>query len=196
MDLSSAAPDSSSRVWGLAGLIFGSHQIDATVWILPPIVDLFLILLVMHDRCIRQAKPIRTNPGFLRTWARADSTIHGQGKANPGEAHNPPGHPYANDLDIFGEGSIFELLCTARTQAGQGSAWPAGCSNPVPVHHTSRAPGSHPRTHASSFSTSKNSGYSDPRCPAQRPPKLTLKPGPLPHCRFNSQSALTGSGRR
>jgi hypothetical protein len=30
-----------------------------------------------------------------------------------------PGHICANDLDIFGEGSLFELLCTARTRAGQ-----------------------------------------------------------------------------
>lgn len=30
-----------------------------------------------------------------------------------------PDHIYANDLDIFGEGSLFELLCTARTRAGQ-----------------------------------------------------------------------------
>ncbi|HEY6448449.1 MAG TPA: mismatch repair protein [Acidobacteriaceae bacterium] len=28
-------------------------------------------------------------------------------------------HPYARDLDIFGKGSLFELLCTARTRAGE-----------------------------------------------------------------------------
>jgi hypothetical protein len=28
-------------------------------------------------------------------------------------------HLYANDLDIFGKGSLFELLCTARTRSGQ-----------------------------------------------------------------------------
>ena len=28
-------------------------------------------------------------------------------------------HPYSRDLDLFGEGSLFELLCTARTRVGQ-----------------------------------------------------------------------------
>src|SRR5262249_762809 len=42
-------------------------------------------------------------------------------------------HPYAADLDIFGKGSLFELLCTARTQSGEEilSSWlkaPAGCT--------------------------------------------------------------------
>jgi len=30
-----------------------------------------------------------------------------------------PSHLYANDLDIFGEGSLFDLLCTACTRSGQ-----------------------------------------------------------------------------
>ena len=29
------------------------------------------------------------------------------------------GHPYAKDLNVFGEGSLFELLCTVRTANGQ-----------------------------------------------------------------------------
>ena len=28
-------------------------------------------------------------------------------------------HPYAEDLDIFGKGSLFQLLCTARTRPGE-----------------------------------------------------------------------------
>jgi MutS domain V len=34
-------------------------------------------------------------------------------------------HPYAADLDLFGRASLFELLCTARTRAGQETlaAW-------------------------------------------------------------------------
>ncbi|HXP09869.1 MAG TPA: hypothetical protein VN828_15300, partial [Acidobacteriaceae bacterium] len=30
-----------------------------------------------------------------------------------------PSHPYARDLDLFGRASLFELLCTARTRAGE-----------------------------------------------------------------------------
>jgi hypothetical protein len=32
-----------------------------------------------------------------------------------------PGHPYANDLDIFGHGSLFHLLDTAATQMGEAT---------------------------------------------------------------------------
>jgi len=28
-------------------------------------------------------------------------------------------HPYASDLDLFGRGSLFQTMCTARTQAGR-----------------------------------------------------------------------------
>ncbi|MEM9459330.1 MAG: DNA mismatch repair protein MutS [Myxococcota bacterium] len=33
----------------------------------------------------------------------------------------PAEHPYAADLDLFGRGSLFELLCTARTAAGRAT---------------------------------------------------------------------------
>ena len=36
-----------------------------------------------------------------------------------GEAFIDPQHPYATDLDLFGIGSLFELLCTAQTSSGQ-----------------------------------------------------------------------------
>jgi Mismatch repair ATPase (MutS family) len=41
------------------------------------------------------------------------------GNGNPGTSFADPSNLYVNDLDIFGVGSVYELLCTARTQAGQ-----------------------------------------------------------------------------
>lgn len=41
------------------------------------------------------------------------------GKGAAGTEFCPSWHVYARDLDLFGAGSIFELLCTARTQVGQ-----------------------------------------------------------------------------
>src|SRR5260221_2864887 len=43
-------------------------------------------------------------------WARSGVT---------GEEFNDPGHVYATDLHIFGEGSLFELLCISRTSVGR-----------------------------------------------------------------------------
>jgi hypothetical protein len=44
-----------------------------------------------------------------------------QGKGLSGEEFARPGHLYERDLDILGAGSLFELLCTARTELGQRS---------------------------------------------------------------------------
>ena len=42
-----------------------------------------------------------------------------QGRGIGGEELRPPTHAYASDLDLFGTGSLFELLCTARTSVGR-----------------------------------------------------------------------------
>jgi hypothetical protein len=36
-----------------------------------------------------------------------------------GEEFRVPDHPYESDLNLFGQGSLFELLCTARTEMGR-----------------------------------------------------------------------------
>jgi hypothetical protein len=41
------------------------------------------------------------------------------GKGTSGGEFNEPNHPYAGDLNIFGEGSLFERICTARTAIGR-----------------------------------------------------------------------------
>lgn len=42
-----------------------------------------------------------------------------QGCGSSGEEFQPHHHAYASDLDLFGKGSLFELLCTARTGIGR-----------------------------------------------------------------------------
>jgi hypothetical protein len=44
-----------------------------------------------------------------------------QGKGSGSEEYRPADHLYAADLDIFGPGSLFEFLCTARTGIGRES---------------------------------------------------------------------------
>ena len=47
------------------------------------------------------------------------------GTGEPGDRFRDDQHLYANDLDIFGSGSLFELLSIARTRAGEDAlaAW-------------------------------------------------------------------------
>src|SRR5262249_13726544 len=43
------------------------------------------------------------------------------GSGEPGDRFLDPEHPNAADLDLFGRGSLFELLCTARTLTGENT---------------------------------------------------------------------------
>ena len=43
----------------------------------------------------------------------------GEAAGDPGRAFFDESHPYAVDLDIFGKGSLFELLSSARTRSGE-----------------------------------------------------------------------------
>jgi hypothetical protein len=87
------------------------------VWALVPIAA-FGALLVVHERLLRtQERRRRAERFFERGLARLDGTWVGTGET--GERWLDPAHPYAQDLDILGKGSLFELLSTARTRIGE-----------------------------------------------------------------------------
>jgi hypothetical protein len=87
------------------------------LWTLVP-AAVFVALLVAHARIARQLERQRRAARFFeRGLARLDGTWPGTGSA--GDAYLDPAHPYAQDLDLFGVGSLFELLSTARTRAGE-----------------------------------------------------------------------------
>ena len=89
----------------------------AVGWLLPPVL-VFVALLVAHDRVIRRRERAERAVAFYeRGLARLAHRFAGTGE--PGERFLDPGHPYAVDLDLFGRGSLFELLCAARTHEGE-----------------------------------------------------------------------------
>ena len=53
---------------------------------------------------------------YGRAVKRVQSDWIGNGVS--GEAFNDPSHAYANDLGIFGEGSLFEMICVGRSGVG------------------------------------------------------------------------------
>ena len=89
----------------------------ALAWVSVP-AGLFVITAFFHARLLNARDRVLAAIGFYeRGLARiADDWV---GRGRTGEAYRPDGHPYADDLDIFGRGSLFELLSTARTQAGE-----------------------------------------------------------------------------
>jgi hypothetical protein len=70
-------------------------------------------------------------------WTRGLACLDGTwpGGGATGERFRDPEHPYADDLDVFGTGSLFERLCTARTPAGEATLarWLAEPSEPAAV---------------------------------------------------------------
>ena len=86
-------------------------------WTLVPIA-VFAALLVIHDRLLRKLEQRRRAARFFeKALARLDGQWAGAGE--PGDRYLKPDHPYAVDLDLFGKGSLFELLSTARTHIGE-----------------------------------------------------------------------------
>jgi hypothetical protein len=101
---------------GLAWLAWVAGALRAA-WLLP--VGLLLAgLFVAHDRALRaRLRADRLVAYYDRLLARAADRWAGLGESGDGFA--PEQHPYAADLDIFGRGGLFELVCQARTSLGQ-----------------------------------------------------------------------------
>ena len=92
-------------------------------WIALPVVA-FLALVVKHDAIVRRRDAAARAIAFYdRGLARIEDRWAGGGE--PGERFRNPEHLYANDLDVFGPASLFELLSIARTRAGEDTlaAW-------------------------------------------------------------------------
>ena len=78
----------------------------------------FAVLAVLHERALRSLRyRARSISFFERGMARLDDLWPGTGET--GDRFLDLEHPYARDLDLFGKASLFELLCTARTRAGE-----------------------------------------------------------------------------
>lgn len=79
---------------------------------------LFALVFVLHERVLRNLRRTRQR---IRFYERGIARLEGRwpGTGRQGEAFLKASHPYARDLDLFGNGGLFELLCTARTSAGE-----------------------------------------------------------------------------
>jgi len=86
-------------------------------WLFLP-VSAFVTLLVVHDRVLkRKRRAERSAEFYQRGLDRLDDQWAGKGEA--GSLYLDDRHPYARDLDLFGSGSLFELLSSARTLGGE-----------------------------------------------------------------------------
>jgi len=101
---------------GLAILKFCGGPIG--YWWLGLAAGLFVVLVLSHEPIRRMADRMRRAADFYaKGLDRLSDRWAGTGVT--GEEFLDHDHPYAADLDLFGRGSLFELLCMARTRAGE-----------------------------------------------------------------------------
>ena len=93
----------------------GAALPDAAIAV--PIV-LFVALAIPHEKVIRA---LRMESAAVAHYTAATERAEGrwQGRGQQGQRFQNPGHPYADDLDLFGPASLFERVCAARTSEGE-----------------------------------------------------------------------------
>lgn len=99
-----------------AWFAFARHAFQP-VWLVLGVAA-FAVLVIAHQGARRaRARADRAADFYRRGLARIEDRWQGTGQqgAQFDDAH----HVYASDLDLFGKGGLFELLCTVRTRMGE-----------------------------------------------------------------------------
>ncbi len=107
---------------------------QASPWLIAAPVVLFAVLLQVHDGVFRRRTAAqRAIAHYERGLARIEDRWIGTGET--GERFRDDHHLYANDLDLFGHGSLFELLSIASTPAGEETlaAWLKTTADPEEI---------------------------------------------------------------
>ncbi len=106
---------------GVGGL--GLREVFSLGWLLVPLTA-FGAAVVVHGRVLAALKLARCEVAYYqRSLDRLRDRWAGAGA--DGARYGDPEHVYVDDLDIFGPGSLFQLVCRARTRLGEDrlAAW-------------------------------------------------------------------------
>ena len=109
------------------GVLIAWCALDAhwwsAAWTALPLAT-FATLVIVHDHVIRNRRRFDRAVAFYeRGLARLEDRW--MDSPDDGARFDERTHAYAPDLDLFGRGSLFQLLCTARTRMGEDTlaAW-------------------------------------------------------------------------
>ncbi|MDA1163409.1 MAG: DNA mismatch repair protein MutS [Planctomycetota bacterium] len=105
----------------LVALVLGWYSLfDGSLspaWLFAP-AGTFVVLIIAHSRSIKRLqRKKRAVACYEQGLNRLDDRWQGQGVT--GQRYRDPDHPCSSDLDLFGEASLFELVCGARTRLGE-----------------------------------------------------------------------------
>jgi len=105
----------------------------SSYWVFAP-VAIYALLAISHERTLRAHARTEAAAAFYRRGiARMEDRWAGTGDS--GDRFRDPKHVYADDLDIFGRGCLFELLSTARLPMGENrlAQWLRQPSSPAEI---------------------------------------------------------------
>jgi ABC-type multidrug transport system fused ATPase/permease subunit len=106
-----------TALFGMAILFFWYNGSLPIWWLAVPTVA-FVAQMLLHDRVVDALAAARRKCDHYQTGlSRLNDDWAGRGPA--GERYENPEHDYASDLDLFGDGSLFQLLNAARTRLGK-----------------------------------------------------------------------------
>jgi hypothetical protein len=102
-----------------AVLLVLSIRTAVSAWSLFVPAAAFAVLAVVHAKVLERAeRGRRARALYERGLDRLNNEWAGKGRNG---ARFLDGHPYAKDIDLFGPGSLFELLNTTRSDAGEAA---------------------------------------------------------------------------
>ncbi len=102
---------------GAAAIVWYAFH-GLSIWWLAAPISVFTALVWWQSRVERDVECVRR---AIRFYERGIERLEHrwQGGGEQGERFADPHHPCASDLDLFGHGSLFQLLSTARTRGGE-----------------------------------------------------------------------------
>ncbi len=100
----------------LLWMVLGKHGV-AAYWLIAPMAG-YLVVTIWHGLILRAKGRAETAAeSYRKGVARIEDRWAGSGQT--GERFRDANHVYAEDLDLFGRGCLFELLSTARLPMGE-----------------------------------------------------------------------------
>ena len=98
-------------------VVLAQFRSISPAWLALPVGG-FVALTIVFGRALQRLTMVRRAIAYADAGlARLEHRWAGRGVS--GAEYLDENHPCAADLDLFGRGSLFELLCTAKTRAGR-----------------------------------------------------------------------------